>query len=306
MITTLTGENSFALQSALRERMDAFVAEHGDLALERVDGEEADLARIQEAVSGLPFLASKKLIVLREASRNKQFVEKFEQILGDVPETNDIIVVEPKLDKRLSYYKYLKKSTEFTEFPELDTSGLSRWLTDTAKQQSCALSPADARYLVERVGTSQQMLSNELEKLLLYNPKITRQTIDLLTDPTPQSTIFELLEAAFAGRTKQAIDLYAEQRALKVEPQQIVAMLAWQLNVLAIIKTAGDRGADQIAKEARLNPFVVRKSQGIAKNLSQGELKILVSDLLEIDRASKRTNLDIDEALQNYLIKLGN
>jgi DNA polymerase III delta subunit len=306
MITTLAGENSFGWQRELRARVGTFVAEHGDLALERLDGEEADFARLREALTGLPFLASKKLIVLRAPSKNKQFLEGFEQLFDGLPETNDVIIVEPKLDKRLVYYKFLKKSTDFHEFPELDSNGLAKWLTEAAKRQNATISPGDARYLAERAGLSQQLLSNELDKLVLYDPKVTRQNIDLLTEAAPQSTIFELLEAAFAGNIRRAMALYAEQRALKVEPQQIIAMLAWQLHVLAVIKTAGERGADDIARGAKLNPFVVRKSQGIARQLSLSKLKKLIADLLKIDTASKRVNLDIDESLQNYLLHLAN
>jgi DNA polymerase-3 subunit delta len=304
MNTTLTGENAFALGHELRKLVDAFVAEHGDLALERLDGEEVDFGRLREAATGLPFLASKKLVLLRTPGKNKQFLEGFEQLFGEVPETNDIIIVEPKLDKRLAYFKFLKKNTDFKEFPELDLNGLAKWLVDAAKGINGTISLSDARYLAERVGQNQQLLSNELEKLVLYNPKVTRQAIDLLTDPAPQSTVFELLEAAFAGNARKTLQLYGEQRALKVEPQQIVAMLAWQLHVLAVLKAAGDRPADQIAKDAKLNPFVARKSQGIARKLTPTELKKLISDLLEIDAASKRTSIDVDEALQNYLIQL--
>lgn len=306
MILTLAGANSFGLQQKLRQITAEFVVEHGDLALEQVDGEEADLTRIREAVTGLPFLASKKLVVLRAPSAQKAFLEQFEQLLADVPETNDVIIVEPKLDKRLSYYKYLKKQTDFHDFPELDVNGLAAWLADAAKAQDGSLSSSDARYLVERVGANQQLLSNELDKLLLYAPNITRQTIDVLTDPAPQSSIFELLEAAFAGNKKRAMNLYTEQRAQKVEPPQIIAMLAWQLHVLAIIKVAGERSTDEIAKEAKLNPFVVRKSQSIARNLSLVDLKKLVSDLLNIDAQSKRVSLDLDEALKHYLLTLAN
>lgn len=306
MITTLTGPNSFGLQARLRQQVDAFVAEQGDLALERIDGQEADLNRINEALTSLPFLANKKLVVLREPGSNKKLTEDIEHILSEVNETTDVIIVEPKLDKRLAYYKYLKTKTDFHDFPELDQNGLASWLIQVAKERQGEFALSDARYLVERVGANQQLLSNELEKLLLYSDKITRQSIDLLTDPTPQSSIFQLLEAAFAGNTKRTLDLYAQQRAMKVEPQQIVAMLAWQLHVLAIIKTAGERSPDQIAREARLNPYVVRKSQGIAKNVSHQELKKLVADLLAIDTATKRGNIDPDEALQHYLLELAN
>ncbi len=304
MIVTLTGENSFGLGAELKKLTTAFLKEHGDLALERLDGQEADIAQIGSALTGLPFLAARKMVVLRAPGANKQFAEQAEQLLGNVPETTDVILVEPKLDKRLSYYKFLKSKTDFRDFPQLDQNGLARWLADTAKEQGGSLSPADANHLVERAGPNQQLLASELEKLLIYEPKITSQSIDLLTEPAPQSTIFQLLEVAFAGNTKRALDIYTEQRALKVETPQIIAMLAWQLHVLAIIKTAGDRGADEIAKTARLNPFVVRKSQSIARQLSPTDLKKLVSDLLKIDTASKRTNIDVDEALQHYLLRL--
>lgn len=329
MIITLTGENSFATRRELRQLVDDFMAEHGDLGLERLDGQEAELAKISEALHGLPFMTAKKLVILRAPGTNKTFIEQAEQLLNDLPDTTDVIIVEPKLDKRLGYYKFLRKHTDFRDFPELDSGGLVRWLSEAAKAQGGAISPVDARYLVERVGTNQQLLSNELDKLLLYEPQVSRRTIDVLTDAAPQSTVFQLLEAAFAGRRERALELYAQQRAQRVEPAQIIAMLAWQLHVLAIIKTAsltttqasdratGDhptgqsnshglatRSTDQIAREAKLNPYVVSKSQGIARHLTLPQLKKLINDLLAIDLKTKRTSLDPDEALQHYLLIL--
>lgn len=306
MTITLSGANSFALDSELKTLVDEFVAKEGAMALNKIDGQEASFEQIVEALNGLPFLSSKKIIVLRLPSTNKQFVEQAEQIIDNLPESNQLIIVEPKLDKRLSYYKYLKKATDFRDFPELDINGLSSWLSQRASTQKGNLSSADARYLVQRVGLNQQLLASELDKLLLYDTKITRQSIDLLTEPTPQSTVFELLEAAFAGNQQRALKLYDEQRAQKVEPVQIIAMLTWQLHVLAIIKTAGDRQAGQIASEAKINPYVLQKSQSIARDLSYAELKNLVKDLSKIDIGSKSTNLDADEALKHYLLKLAN
>lgn len=308
MITTLAGTNTFLLQYELRKLVDGFLANNDNLALERIDGEEADLAHIQEAVTSLPFLSDKKLVVLRAPSANKQFVEQAEQLLEQVYDTTDLIIVEPKIDKRSSYYKLLKKSANYHEFTELDGNGLAAWLVRVAKENGGIISSNDARYLVERVGANQQMLSGELDKLLLYESqyegRVSRESIDLLTDRTPQSTIFQLLETAFAGNVRQTFALYEEQRALKVEPQQIVAMLAWQLHILALIKTAGQRNPADIAKDAKISPYVVQKSAAIVRNLTLVRLKELIGDLLAIDSKSKRSNLDVDEALQNYLLKL--
>ena len=112
MITTLSGSNGFLLKAELRRVVGGFVAEHTDMGLDRIDGEEAEYDRIRESLESLPFLASRKLVVLRAPGANKQFVENVEQLLGNLPETTDVIIHEPKLDKRSSYYKYLKKKCD--------------------------------------------------------------------------------------------------------------------------------------------------------------------------------------------------
>jgi DNA polymerase-3 subunit delta len=244
------------------------------------------------------------LVVLRSPSANKQFVEKAEDVLNDVSESTDVIVVEPKLDKRLSYYKFLKKSTDFRDFPPLDNRALAKWLADAAKEQGGTLSPADANYLVERVGADQQLLSNELEKLLLYDRKVSRANIDLMTDQTLQSKIFDLLDAAFAGNKPRALKLYDEQRAQKVDPLQIIAMLSWQLHILALLVHAGDRSADTVAREAKVSPYTVKKSSGVARKLSKRDIKRYVADLLAIDTRARREAIDLDEALRLYLLSL--
>jgi len=302
MIITLAGPNNLLVQSELARLRAEFVKNHGDLALEQLDAEETDAEKLAEAMQSLPFLASKKLVVIKTPSANKQFTEQFEAILKNLHETTDVVLVEPRPDKRTAFYKTLQKLTEFHEFKELDARELPNWLVKEAKARGASIGFADANYLVERVGANQLLLSSELDKLLTFDPAITRETIDQLTEPAPQSSIFELLDAAFAGKTKRMVELYEQQRAQKVEPQQIMAMIAWQLHILAIVKTAGERNADQIAREASLNPFVVRKSMGITKNLNYKQLKDLVHRAYLLDIKLKSQTIDADEALQHFLL----
>lgn len=304
MITTLSGENTFLLKSELERITHAYTAENGDLGLERLDGEEDSPARINEALTGIGLLADKKMVVIRGLSKNKEIGASIAQLIGQIPETTDVVFVEHKIDKRSSVYKTLKTKTDYKEFNKLDGKGLGRWLTQRAKAGGGKISLSDAEYLVERVGQSQLLLSNELDKLLTYEPNVTRTSIDLLTEPTPQSTVFQLLESAFGGNLRQTMRLYDEQREQKVEPQEIVAMLAWQLNILAIILAAGQKPTDQIAKEAKIHPYTLGKSRMIARKLTLPRLKELINELLRIDLSSKSRSINLDEAVQKYLIEL--
>lgn len=304
MITILAGNNDFLRRRELNKIVVDFVNQNGDIALEKLDGDESSVNQMRGAMQSMPFLAPSKMVVLDQPGRQKDWQDNIADILKDVPETTEVVIVESKLDKRQSYYKTLKKQPGFKEFNEEDAANLPGWASDYAKEQGGKLKVSDARLLIDRVGPNQQMLASEIDKLVNYSPEITPESIELLTEPMPRSTIFELLEAAFAGKIARALQLYQEQRAQKVEPQAIIAMLAWQLHVLATIAAGQGQSADQIAKIAKLNPFVVRKSQGLAQKLGTVRIRQLVSDLLGLDLKLKSVSIDADEALQLYLMTI--
>lgn len=304
MIISLTGHNFYLLKRRLDELANKFTAEHGELALQKIDAEESEPAAILEAVQSLPFLASRKMVVVRGLGSNKAASGQIEQIINSAGTAVDLILYEPALDKRTAYFKVLKGQTQLEEFNDLDVSALTRWLVQEAKTQGGEISQADANYMVERVGTNQQQLANELAKLIIYEPQVTRANIDLLSEKTPQSKVFDLLDAAFGGNKAKALELYDEQRAQKVEPQAIMAMLAWQLELIALAKYGKGKDANQIAKDAGLNPYPIIKAQRLAARLDEPKLKDMVEQALKLDVKSKTTPLDLDEALKTYIVTL--
>lgn len=304
MIATLTGPNLYSLKRRLDGLVSRFVKEYGDLALERIDAEEAEPQIILDAAKSLPFLVNRKLLVIRNIGANKAAAEQIEQIIDSAGDSTELVFYEPAPDKRSRYFKVLKSKTQLEEFGELDTRGLTKWLVDETKNLGGTISPVDANYLIERVGTIQEQLANELEKLTIYEPTVTRANINLLTEKTPQSKVFDLLDAAFGGDKKTALRLYGEQRAQKVDPQAIIAMIAWQLKLLALAKTAGSRTSQQIAKDSGLNPYPLSKAQNLARKIDDNKLKTMVAEALEIDEKGKTTEINLDEALKTYIATL--
>ena len=268
MIVTLAGVNSFTLRQRLDRLSAEFTKKYGSLALEKFDGEEHEAPEIIEGLQSLPFLAQRKLVVVRSGGLNKQFAEEIEQIISSIGETTDVVMYEPQIDKRTAYFKVLKSRTEFEEFNESEPQTLAKWLVEEAKNQGVMFNITDANYLVERVGTNQSLLANELDKLVVYNREITRQSIDLLTEPTPQSKIFDLLDAAFGGHKARALELYEQQRAQKVEPQAILAMIAWQLQQIAVAKMAGNRPITEVSRDSGMKQYPLRKARNLADQLS--------------------------------------
>jgi len=302
MVTVLTGTNDFARRAELKRLSSAFVAGHGNFGLETIDASEVDFGRLLESVSSLPFLAPRRMIVLINPAGNKSLVENPNELLDAVADTTDLVIEERKFDKRLVLYKTLKKLASMQEFTELDERSLATWLSAEAVTRGGKLAAKDAIYLVARLGTNQMMLSQEIDKLITYEPQIIRQSIDLLTEPLPQSSVFDLLDAAFSGNRRRTLELYQDQRKQQVEPQAIMGLIAWQVHILAVVKFNEKDGADSIAQASKLNPYVVRKTMNLTKNLSQKKVKDLVAKALALDVRLKSEMIDADDAVQHFLL----
>jgi DNA polymerase III delta subunit len=125
-----------------------------------------------------------------------------------------------------------------------------------------------------------------------------------LVDSQPQSKVFDLLDAAFSGKKSRALELYEEQRAQKVEPQAILALITWQLQLLALTKYADGKSAAAIAKDVGMNPYPISKAANLSHKLDEEKFKNMVDFAFEIDVKSKTTPLDLDEALKTYITTL--
>lgn len=304
MIWCLTGENDATRLKELQRRVAEFVSTYGEIAVERLEGDETSYERIHEASSSMPFLVERKLLVLRHPSQNKEFVDAFESWVTSVPDETDVLIIEPKLDKRSAYFKQLKKYTDFHDYTTLDANSLVRHVTHYATERGGAINASAARLLVDRAGLNQLQLEHEIDKLIAHSPHVTDTVVLQLTEASPQSSIFDLIRATFEGNGTHALKMYEEQRTLGVEPQQIIAMLAWQLHLLALAKAGGSRSADVIAKDAKVNPFTVSKSQGLARRLSVRQLQDSIRELRELDTRLKRESISVDEAVKYFIVSL--
>jgi DNA polymerase III delta subunit len=135
MVIALVGGNSFSLRSRLNELVNNFVKEHGDLALEKIDAGEVEYQTIVDALQNLPFLATKKMVTVRDLNQNKQAAEQIEQIIDAAGDDTDLIIYDSVTDKRTAYYKTLRSKTQLEEFNELDAHNLAKWLVGEAKNR---------------------------------------------------------------------------------------------------------------------------------------------------------------------------
>jgi len=304
MIKIITGQNDFQRSLALQLTISEFSLEYGDLSIERLDAQEAEYEDIYNSITSLPFLVNKKLIILIEPSKNKEFVEKISEINNLVSDSIDVIIYEPNLDKRSTYYKTLKKMPNYQEYPVLGPNELTSWILKYVSDSASKISYSDANLLIDRVGSNQLTIMNELDKMLLYTTNIDKKVIEAMTDSIPNSTIFQLLDSAFRGDQKSVIKLYDQQKQQKVDAAQIMALIIWQIHILAVIKSSGSTNSSSISRSSKISYNIVEKGLRLLSQIDSNELLEIINKAQKLDIQLKTTSIDQDEAVLYFLITI--
>lgn len=301
MVITLTG-NEFSIKQTLQTLAERFVAKFGPNGYERIDGEAFEAQGLASLLQGASLFTPQRLVVIRDAAKNKNLWESLGDWVGKVPADTTLVVIEPVIDKRTKTYKLLKNGSDFKEFAVPHDAELVRWLQAEVKSLGAELNPDDAQYLVDRVGRDQWALFQEVQKLASHKV-INTKLINELVAPNPEGSAFELLDAALAGRVDRVQQLVASLK-YQEDPYKLFGLLASQVHALAVVVAAGGKSADQVAGDAGLHPFVVRKTQAVAQKLGKDRIKQIIVDVAACDMQLKTTGADPWQLLSILLQRL--
>jgi DNA polymerase-3 subunit delta len=303
VIYAIAGNNNYLIRKASSTLIDDFLKDNQEHNLIKFDCSETSFEQIIGSISNVSLFGEKQLVVLVSPQQNDDLVEGLDLLIGK-SDNSDVLIIYDSVDKRSKLYKTLKKESQFQEFFVDEKADISGWIVDEVKNRGGEISKSSAMYLAGQVGNDQIRLVNEIEKLVSFDVSVTNESIDLLCEPTPQSTVFQLIDAVFAGNYNLSSKLYSDQRAQNVEPILILGMLIWQIHILAIVHSGKSLSSGEIAKKAKLNPFVVGKATKVVSSMSRDYLRRILEAVTDLDLSLKTKPIDADQAIKNLLLKL--
>src|SRR5215813_5741842 len=95
------------------------------------------------------------------------------------------------------------------ELARVDESDGMRWAIDTAAQQNVKIDQDAARELIDALGADMMLISNELEKLILFvgeKKRITLGDVETMVLAAKQRSLYELTDAISAHDRPRALD----------------------------------------------------------------------------------------------------
>ena len=286
-------------------------AEQRMTGLLSVEGSQVTIAEVLDELRTIPFLADRRVVVVKEAdsfiSRYRPALEKY----FDKPvTTGQLVLTVGSWSKTTKLAKKLPKVGKLIEIVPPKRGELAGHLIQYARQtHKQALDKSAAQLLVELAGEDLTQLQNEVDKLALFardEKTITTQHVEALAGHNRIFGAFEVIEAMIGGQPMQAIarlrNMFEEDKSAEYT---VVGAFAYHLRQMFNAKALLQKGE---------NPFTVAKKLRIWRNkdrffaqLRQTTLEQIggyIEQLAGIDFAVKTGQAKTQVAMEQLVLKL--
>jgi hypothetical protein len=116
--------------------------------------------------------------------------------------------------------------------------------------------------------------------------------------PKESSSLFPMADA-FGSRDKKKLwVMYRQAMDNDAVPEEIHGILFWQAKSMVLAAKSNAAG------DAGLNPFVFSKSKRFCANFKEGELDIVVSNLVHMYHRAHRGEIDFERELEKFVLDI--
>lgn len=307
-IYLLCGEEGYLKRQYKERFVKAMLPEGDKMNYAYFQGKNTDINEVTALAETLPFFAERRLIVMEDTGFFKSSGGELADYIPNMPATTYFIFVEHEVDKRSRLYKAVKAKGHIVELTVQDETTLRRWILSLAAKEKKQMSPSDAAYFLNKVGTDMENISKELEKLFCYamdRNVLTREDVDAVCVTQISGHIFEMVNAVADREQRRALDLYYELLALKEPPMRILFLLIREYRLIFQVKALVKQGSGkkEIAARAGIHPFAAGRYMEQAKRFRTKELRAIMEEGADIEQSVKTGRLTDTLAVELFLIK---
>lgn len=290
----LYGEEDLLREEALKAVISALIPAGGlDFDLESMSGETAVAEGILASLQTPPFLAPRRVVLIRDADRLEAVaLQRLAAYLEDPVESSCLVIEAKKLDRRTRFAQVLERKGVVLRFPPLRGEAVRRWLKERAERLGKQLTPATMELLLTLLGEDLRGLANELNKVILFvgrRKDIEASDVEAVVGEQRARTVFELVEAVGGRRLKAALQCLSRLLEAGEEPLAILGILARQIRLLIRAQEMRRKGCtpEEIGRVLGLHPRFVPGLLEQAASFPAAQLQGALPRLLQADSELK-------------------
>ena len=299
-----------ALRSAI---LPAGLEQLNDATLENCSAQA-----IIDCAETLPVMCERRIVVVRDwapltsgkAKNEEADVTRMLEWLKDAPESCILVFyMTVELDGRKKLATALKKTEGYVEFGHLSGAVLQKWCNQQLKPLGKKISTDAMNELSLMAGQDLTRLSGELTKLAAYTqdaPEITPADVHAVVSPSPEYSVFMILDHLLEGRIAEASKVVAS--VLQTEPSvvRLVSMLSNQLRINAHMKYTLESGGSMPAtlKALNITEYRARHIQRQIRSISASDLQARYRHCVDADYDIKSGRVKDRAALDALMLKI--
>ncbi|HKI89017.1 MAG TPA: DNA polymerase III subunit delta [Draconibacterium sp.] len=256
-------------------------------------GKDSDPLNIAESSLRFPMMASKQVIIVKEA----QGLNKIDTLASyaEKPLSSTILVLNYKyknLDARTKLVKAIKKNGVVFTSKKIYENKVPNWIEQYLSQKNYTITPQAAQILTSYLGTDLSKVVNELEKLIIAvkeTNKITPEHIEKNIGLSKDFNIYELQNALGEKnvlKANQIIQYFGANPVIN-PIQKTVSNLYFFFSKLFMYHFLKDKSERNVCAELRVHPFIAKSYIAAAKKYSPTKLYEIMGILREYDMKSK-------------------
>ncbi|HZK52816.1 MAG TPA: DNA polymerase III subunit delta [Desulfosporosinus sp.] len=307
------GEDRFLIQEALKVlKSFYFMTDSSGSGMEIVTAKELSPVAIVERANTMSFFAN-RLVVVEDVTYfqdgQSADLEPFLEYFANPNPATCLLFISESVHRGRKFYKALAKMTsgEIMEFSPPKRQELPGWVQAELKAREKSMDTQVVSQFIEWTGPHTGVLSQELDKLIIYvgdRKKITSEDINTITPRSIETTVFELLDAVASQSPPKA--LRALRDVLRKEPAlKVLAMLVRQVRLLLGCDALRSQGGNvsEAASALGISPFEAQKIWHQSIRIPTEQLSKALSECLNTDLALKTGGGDAGLLLEIMIIK---
>lgn len=319
LATVIYGDEEFQKAKSLQETLDALLPPEVDrgMALCEYDGTRGEeqggpsLAAVRDDLMTLPFLADRRVVVIRDADA---FItaqrEPLERYIEAPSKFGLLVLVCRSFPKTTRLYKQIAAAGgRLIECKRPNARGLLEFVNAEALARGKRIEPAAAARIIEQVGDDLGSLANEVEKLSLFvaeRPLVTLADVRALVGMSREEKIFAVMDAAGGGDLALALTQWRlvldNDRAAEFKAVGGVAFVLRKWHAAQRMRQAGATIRDIAPKVLMWGRE--RELENILKQQSLERLAVAWAALAELDTQAKSGARSIEAGVESLLIRV--
>jgi len=306
MIIFLYGKDSYRISQKIKEIIKGYEAKNpSGLNLINLDFVEDRLEDFFESARAGLLIPEKRLIILKNAFKaDSEALLKFlkSQNLSKRDDIILLIIAFGDFDKNELLKYLIKKPNQAQNFKPLKAYEVKSWAKQFSNSLGIDLTGEALDFLISNCGLDLWRFDCEIRKLADFSAGkrvISKSQVEELAVPNVNYNIFSLTDALAKKNKKKALEALYTALDNGEKPTELLGLLAWQIRNLLRFKSNPDKSSD-----LKLHPFVLEKIRESARFFSVGELKAILSKIIDLDLAFKTGDINERTAFSLLIAEL--